>query len=190
MSSQQIILFEIKIRTMKLKKKCFIGLGGAGRNALVSFIESEENAEFMLLDTQKTEEHDVLKKYESKYSEQVVNLEQLEDIFNQFPKEKSYVLLASLSYSEYRKTTGTELVRQLAAFFFKNKYDYAIVLTTPVIFEYTIEQHKLINKMKLEIKSLGETIIINLDEYLKKYGNNNLSFFTKFHYIAWKHKII
>ena len=34
---------------MKLKKKCFIGLGGAGRNALVSFIEKEENAEFILL---------------------------------------------------------------------------------------------------------------------------------------------
>ncbi|RXP60867.1 hypothetical protein EC396_04220 [Lutibacter sp. HS1-25] len=174
---------------MKLKSKCFIGLGGAGRNALVSFIEKEENAEFFLFDTESTCEDDLILEYEGKYSEQIVDLENLDAITNQFSKDKSYVLLASLSYSEFRKKASTALVKHIASYFSKNNYDFKIVLTTPVIFEYNAEHHLIINEIKLEIESLGDTIIVNLDEYLKKYGDFGLSYFAKFHYIAWKHNI-
>jgi len=174
---------------MKLKKKCFIGLGGAGRNALVSFIEKEENAEFILFDTESTSEDDIILEYESKYSEHIVDLDKLDAIMNLFSKDKSYVLLASLSYSEFRKKTGTTLVKHIASYFSKNKYDFTMVLTTPIIFEYNAEHHLIINKIKLELESLGDTIIVNLDEYLKKYGDYGFGYFAKFHYIAWKHKI-
>ncbi|SNR50995.1 hypothetical protein SAMN06265371_104143 [Lutibacter agarilyticus] len=174
---------------MKLKKKCFIGLGGAGRNALVYFIEKEKNAEFMLFDAECTTKDDKILDYEGKYSEQIVNIEKLDAITNQFSKDKSYVLLASLSYSEFRKKASTALVKHIALYFYKNNYDFKIVLTTPLIFEYNAVQHLKINKIKLEIESLGETIIVNLDEYLKKYGDYDLVHFTKFHYIAWKNVI-
>ena len=174
---------------MKLKKKCFIGLGGAGRNALVSFIENEEDAEFILFDTESTSEDDIILEYESKYSEHIVDLNKLNAILNQFSKDKSYVLLASISYSDFRKKTGTELIRRFAGYFYIKNYDFTMVLTTPVIFEYNAEHHLIINKIRLAIESLGETIIINLDEYLKKYGDFGLGYFSKFHYIAWKKRI-
>ncbi len=174
---------------MKLKKKCFIGLGGAGRNALISFIENEKDAEFILFDTEKTSEDDLLMEYESKYSEHIVDLEKLNAVLNQFSKDKSYVLLASLSYSEFRKKTGTELIKRFASYFYIKNYDFTMVLTTPIIFEYNAEQHLIINKIKLEIESLGDTIIVNLDEYLKKYGDYGFGHFTKFHYIAWKKEV-
>lgn len=71
-------------------------------------------------------------------------------------------------------------------YFYKNNYDFKIVLTTPIIFEYNAGHHLIIHKLKSEIESLGETIIVNLDEYLKKYGDYGFGHFTKFHYIAWK----
>ncbi len=162
---------------METKKKCFIGLGGAGKNSLKPFLENEKNADFLVIDTETYDD------YNCKW----ITPENTKEIVDYFNKDKDYIFLLGLSYLPNRVKTGVKLMKMIGKFLQKQNQSFTMILGLPFSFEYNVKGLFYLNKLRTELENLAtKTIIINSDEFQKKYGEEEINILSHFHYLGWK----
>ncbi len=160
-----------------MKKRCFVGLGGAGKNSLKPFLEKEKNAKYLVIDNETYED----------YHCEWINSENKQAIVQYFEKDYDFIFLLGLSYSETKEKTGVKLMRLIGNLLKSQNRDFTMVLGLPFAFEYGIKRQQELKELRKELKSLApNTIIVDTDKISKKYRNNGFSILSQFHYLTWK----
>ncbi len=162
-----------------MKKQCFVGLGGAGKNSIRPFIENEKEAEFAVID---------IEFYKGKDCD-TIDANDHEKVLSYFEKDREYVFLLGLScrlFSE-KDTTGVGLMKLIGHSFNQQKRNFSMLLGLPFRFEYGEKRQAKLEKLRQELEKLTSNImIVDNQKYLELYPNESLDIMDVFHYETWK----
>ncbi len=162
-----------------MKKRCFVGLGGAGKNSLNLFFKNEKKADFLVID----EGFDAL----CDYQQIDCKSETQQNILKYFEQNCSYVFLLGLSYSKNKHRTGVRLMKMIGEFLNQKNKPFIMILGLPFAFEYGKTSKPQIDKLRQELECLApKTLIADLEVFQKKYGNKEISMMCDFHYMIWQ----
>ncbi len=166
-----------------MKKQCFIGLGGAGKNSLEPFFKNEGNAEFVVIDTEN------YKHYNCKW----IDAKKTEEILQYFETDKEFIFLLGLSChtSANKQKTGVELMQKIGTYLNAKNQDYTMILSLPFSYEYGDSNKTKLDETRKILENLAtETIIVDNEQYQEKYAEENLSIMSEFHYKSWREYIM
>lgn len=161
------------------KKRCFVGLGGAGINSIEPFIKYEKNADFLIID------NDTII-VDAKCRKIKANLHDTNKYLNHFTLDREYVFIFGLSYAKDREKAGVSLARTIALFLKENKKDFIMIFTMPFYFELGSNRPKILS-IKNEFQQLANKVfIVDLDTFRNSHGKQSISIMDQFHYMVWE----